>query len=1272
MKRIVLLFPFVLFCCLCFGQIKIKNRKYPSLLWEISGNGLKKTSWLFGTMHVSSKIAFHLSDSFYLGIKNAEVIALETNPESWQEDLNRFDIGGYNFNKFGSRWNNFSDTPDDYLTIRSFKMGKYEKLLELALFTQPSVINNLLYRSYSNYSSDFEEDTYLDMYIYQAGKKLGKRISGVENYGESMKLMAEAYRDAAREKNKKEKSFEFDEELAPAKLQEAYRAGNLDLLDSINRLNSYSDAFDEKFLYKRNEIQANSIDSILKKSSLFVGVGAAHLPGPRGVIELLRQKGYRLRPILMGTRDSRHKEQVEKLRVPVSFTSQSSADGFLRVDIPGKFYSYNDFGMLDQQQYADMANGSFYMVTRVKTNSLFWGHNTELVAKKIDSVLYENVPGRILNKTEITRNGYKGFDITNRTRRGDYQRYNIFITPHEVLFFKMSGNGDYVKNGEEARKFFGSIQLKEPKNGGWKKFQPAWGGFSVDFPQQPIENIDGVIQYNATDKLSATHFTVIRSDIHNYNFAGEDSFDLSLMEESFASSEFIDRQLSRKQFVFKGYPALDCKYTHKDGSVLLTRNLIQGPHYYLLIAFAKNESPVMEQFLNSFELKPFVYAEQKQRNDTAMHYTVNTTWYPEAKKEKIELPDEYGYDEDDEVEGPGIWESSNYKSKLISNDTTGEKILVTFYKSPRFYYNSDSTKLDENNQRFFMGTDTSWIIRSKKKTELPNKTKIWEILASDTNSSRALRSKIYYRNGIAFILMTQTDTLTEPSSFVKNFFESFTPSDTVKGFNPFERKTKLFFDDFFGSDTLARRKAINAASQVELDSSDLPLLIKAISSFTWSDKKYLETRKDFINKLSDITTQQSADYLKNLYYAAGDTVAFQYAALETLLKQRTQYSYNLFRDIITSEPPVLETGSGYKMYPNLSAMRNRDIFSDFNNDNFMDELFDTLQLTRTILPDLMPLVNLDDYKWPLMRLLRTMVDSSLVKPNNYEIYFSKFLIEAKQEFRKQAIGEKKKLIEKAEEDKEDKKPFNYYGAEKDAGNENLGVYATLLLPFWETHGTVATFFQQLLASNDKRLKYNTMLLLLRNKRQIPDSLLSFFAKLDDYRYELYKDLKLLKQTERFPAVYNNHLDLGRSLLFYSKLYSQPDSLVYIERVQADYDGKQGYVYFFKYRQKKDDAIWKLATVGLLPLDAVKFEFTDAKPGKDVTLLVPGWHISSGQYGKYNFTGFTDTKIKEDEPLKEQLKKQLKKMLYSKMNSGKMFYSEKGEDSEFEAAEMIEN
>src|SRR6185436_11035256 len=170
-------------------------------------------------------------------------------------------------------------------------------------------INNLLYRSYGNESSDFEEDTYLDMYIFQCGKKWGKKISGVENYGESMQLMAEAYKDAARDKNKKERSYgDWNNDYSTDKLQEAYRLGNLDLLDSINKYNSVSAAFDEKFLYRRNEIQAASIDSILRSgATLFVGVGAAHLPGNRGVIELLRRKGYRLRPVKMGERASKEK-----------------------------------------------------------------------------------------------------------------------------------------------------------------------------------------------------------------------------------------------------------------------------------------------------------------------------------------------------------------------------------------------------------------------------------------------------------------------------------------------------------------------------------------------------------------------------------------------------------------------------------------------------------------------------------------------------------------------------------------------------------------------------------------------------------------------------------------------------------------------------------------------------------------------------------------------------------------------------------------------------
>ena len=463
------------------AQDRPKAKNYPSLLWEITGNGLKRPSYLFGTMHVSSKIAFHLADSFYVGIRNADVVALETNPESWQEDMSKYDV---EINQpQASRFANLNLAPNDYLTQNTLKFYKYDKKIERALYSSPSAINNLLYRSYGSETSDFEEDTYLDMYIYQCGKKWGKKVAGVEKYGESMKFMQEAYRDAAKDRFKRERNYDVDEDYSASKLQEAYRKGNLDLLDSINKLNSFSAAFDEKFLYQRNEIQAESIDSILRsRSTLFVGVGAAHLPGNRGVIELLRRKGYRLRPVKMGERDSRHKEDIEKVRVPVSFNTETAVDGLYKVDIPGRFYKFGEDGALDQHQYADMANGSYYMVTRIMTNAWMWGHTMEDVYKKIDSLLYENIPGKIISKTAITRNGYRGLDIINRTRRGDIQRYNIFITPFEILFFKMGGTGNMFAMVKRQRNFlvvFASRILNPPQNG--KSFRLSMVGFRWSF-----------------------------------------------------------------------------------------------------------------------------------------------------------------------------------------------------------------------------------------------------------------------------------------------------------------------------------------------------------------------------------------------------------------------------------------------------------------------------------------------------------------------------------------------------------------------------------------------------------------------------------------------------------------------------------------------------------------------------------------------------------------------------------------------------------------------
>jgi uncharacterized protein YbaP (TraB family) len=1250
MKKYLLFIFLVIISVFSHSQIRPDSKKYPSLFWEITGKGASKPSYLFGTMHVSSKMVFHLPDSFYLGLKHVDVVALETNPESWQDDLVKYEMDNSSYSSFA--WQNFKQMPDDYLNIGTLRFDKYEKLIESALYSRPATINNLLYRSNSDASSDFEENTYLDMYIYQVGKKMGKRVTGVEKYDESMKLMMEAYRDAAKDKNRKERSYDSDDTYSPDNLQDAYRTGNLDRLDSINRLNSFSEAFDEKFLYKRNELQANAIDSIIRShASLFVGVGAAHLPGNRGVIELLRKKGYTVRPIIMGERDSRNKELVEKMRVPVTFATQEADDKFFTVDIPGKFYRIGDPGAIDQLQHADMANGSYYLVTRIKTNSSLWGHSDETVRKKIDSVLYENIPGRILNRLEINRSGYKGLDITNRTRRGDVQRYQIYVTPFEVIIFKMSGNGDYVKEGDEANRFFGSIKFRETSTATeWKIFQPSAGGFSVKFPSQPFVFKTDNWEYTSQDKTTGMDYTVLRTDIHNYNFAEEDSFDLGLLDESLSSSGFISKELSRKQTVWKGYPALDAKYLNKDGSLLFARFLIQGPHYYTLIAHGKKEEKNMQEFFNSFEITPFVYHQPAEYHDSSLLYTVRTAYYPESKKIKLSVPGSDGGslytasdDDGDDSNDHDPFGSGIYRSNLISNDSTGEKIFVSVFKTGRYFFLPDSTGFEKGRT---MGMDSTWIIRSQKKSLLPGDAKVWEYILSDTNSSRIVHTKTVYKNGAAYFLLSEGDTLSAPSAFVTSFFDSFAPSDSLEGYNPFQKKTAAFLKDFFSADTAAHKRTLHYADQLKPDSADLLSMQKLINSVNWNDRKYLETKKTFIASLANIKTNSCSDFLKTVYYAAGDTLELQYAALETLLRQTTLYSFSVFQSIIAAEPPVLTIGNNsYNSWESRVLSRYRVRSNSESNGSFLDELNDSLQLTHSILPGLLPLLDIEDYKPVIMSLLGKMVDSSLITANEYDLYYNRFYNEAKLELKKQVIREKNKAIEKASSSAIKKDEGN------DPGNDELSLYAKLLLPFWNTHTAVQTLFVQLLRCEDMALRFETVKLLLRHGRDIPDSTILFFAANDEYRYAMYNVLASAGKLNRFPSLYNDHLDLAKSKLIDLKSYSKPDSIAYVDRVPLSYKGRDGFIYFFRYREKKDDPSWKLATVGLVPGDPHSFP-TDSKTGEGST-----------QKNIYDFTSFTDTRISFDEPAILQLNRLLKKMIYSKRKSARQFYNSKADVSE---------
>ncbi|MBK7435174.1 MAG: hypothetical protein IPI66_15745 [Chitinophagaceae bacterium] len=95
-----------------------------------------------------------------------------------------------------------------------------------------------------------------------------------------------------------------------------------------------------------------------------------------------------MRPIRMLDWDAVQKDKINRIKVPVPFTAYTSDDGFYRVDIPGPLIKQHDeVQVLDRRQFADMANGSYYLVTRVKTHAAFLGQSEEEVLKTGQPVL---------------------------------------------------------------------------------------------------------------------------------------------------------------------------------------------------------------------------------------------------------------------------------------------------------------------------------------------------------------------------------------------------------------------------------------------------------------------------------------------------------------------------------------------------------------------------------------------------------------------------------------------------------------------------------------------------------------------------------------------------------------------------------------------------------------------------------------------------------------------------------------------------------------------
>ncbi len=1177
-KSVVYLVLLLLTCTF----VKAQSKKYQGLLWEITGKNMPKPSYLFGTMHVSNKLAFNLSDSFYHCIRNADIVALETDPQQLQEDFSKSKML-----RISSRYVN--DMGGGHMAPDAFTIGPYNDLVRTALTYRPEMINHLLYRSFAA-QEDFEEDTFLDMYIYQVGSKLGKKAAGVESFEESERLMLESYRDAANDKKSRKQHRDIENpQEARSKLNDAYRRGDLDMLDSISAGQYDSPVFLEKFLYQRNENMFRAIDSIVRHGSLFAGVGAAHLPGERGLIRLLRKAGYTVRPVLTTNRDSEQKEALEKMRAPVVFRPYMSDDGWIQAEVPGKLYNFSSLTMLNQLQYADLANGAYYLVSRIKTNALSLGQREDDVYLRIDSLLYENIPGRIISRQVIHNGGYKGFDIRNRTRRGDLQRYNIFITPFEVIIFKISGTGEYAA-GPEADRFFSSIRLRPFSAGEWVTYRSAAAGFSVKMPHTPVaagnvtlRTLSRRQEYEALDSRNGNSYLVMRKTIPGYSGLEEDTVDLSFVEESFRQSPFIKQQKSRRFITWQGYPCLELVNLNTDNSLTETRILLQGPHYYLLCARYKNDKKPVREFFDSFLPEQPVYQRFEPYRDTSLLFSVKTAVMP--KDDEALMESFTGGRSDENTD-----HLNRIKNKSFKVDSTGEEVNVVFRKFNRYYSAKDSAKFwQEQVEELSGGGDM--VVHAKQYGRLPG----WETMLlqmRDTNSSRSLHYKIFLRNGVQYTLYSIADNVKGPSAFVRTFFDSFTPADTLIGAPVYASKAAALFADFYSTDSTTRQQARSSVSTPNYQDADAPVLISLIRGWSAKEKNYMDVKTDLIGELGHIKHPAILPFLQKAYESANDTASLQRAILLALVRQKTTTGNALFKELMLKEIPVF--GEGENLY------------------TIFRPLYDSLAITKPLFPALLELTALTDYKEPVYGLLATLADSGLVQPALYADHISQIAFDARVALQKELAAEQSRLNRRNDEN-DYEEPFH--------ASSTLHEYATLLLPFRDSNKNAARFFTRYASTQNPAQQVLLAQLYLKNNLPVADSLLQSIAAQDRYRVALWTALNTIRRQDRFPAAYNKQELMARSLLYNSMEYNMKvDSLVLLGKKQTYYRFKKSTVYVYKYKQK-DESGWYLGISGPQPEDEKKCTGND------------------------QLAQFTRTRYKTDKPLQEQITTLIRQVKY---------------------------
>lgn len=260
----------------------------PTLLYEISGNGLEEPSYLFGTIHMIGSEDYFLPASVDSAMARAEKLVLEIDmddPSMMMEAAEMAMMGGdSSIDMFVSE--------QDYAMLDGFMTE--EVGIGMAMFKnmKPFFVYGMLAETYLADSKQYERE------LMTMAKAQEKEIFGLESL-EFVGGMIDQIPVQEQADMLLEAVMEYDSgRIMFEEMIGLYKAQDVEgLYQFVSSEMTEYESFEDLLLTDRNTHWVENMEPMMKEGSTLFGVGAGHLGGPNGLLSLLENAGYTIRPI---------------------------------------------------------------------------------------------------------------------------------------------------------------------------------------------------------------------------------------------------------------------------------------------------------------------------------------------------------------------------------------------------------------------------------------------------------------------------------------------------------------------------------------------------------------------------------------------------------------------------------------------------------------------------------------------------------------------------------------------------------------------------------------------------------------------------------------------------------------------------------------------------------------------------------------------------------------------------------------------------------------